>query len=153
MFFSVTGVTLKALPVCLSVCCLSLFGLCLSLCSLFTMSIQKCHSALSWAASAFTHTYTKHTHKCQLLKLLLKGGCKGCPTSATNYSCYASMKHICDIILKHQFHQKLFFPKCYTSALIKQTLWVSFISRKMFVLVCFFFWLKYTYLLSLARVW
>lgn len=109
VLFSATGVTLKALPVCLSVCCLSLFGFCSSLCSLFTMSIQKCHSALSWAASAFTHTYTKHAHKCQLLKPFLKGGCSGGPTSATNYNCCMSTKHICDIILKHQFHQKLFF--------------------------------------------
>lgn len=72
--FSATGVTLKALPACPSVCCPSLFGFCSSLCCLFTISVQKCHSALSWAASAFTLTCTKHAHKCQLLKPFVKRG-------------------------------------------------------------------------------
>lgn len=47
LLFSAIGVTLKALPACPSVCCLSLFGFCSSLSSLFTISVQKCHSALS----------------------------------------------------------------------------------------------------------
>lgn len=45
--FLAVGVALKALPACPSVCCLSLFRLCASLSSLFTMSVQKCHSPLS----------------------------------------------------------------------------------------------------------
>lgn len=68
--FLAVGVALKALPACPSVCCLSLFRLRASLSSLFTISVQKCHSPLSWA---FTHTYTKHAHKWQPLKPPIKG--------------------------------------------------------------------------------
>lgn len=45
--FLAVGVALKALPACPSVCCLSLFRLRASLSSLFTISVQKCHSPLS----------------------------------------------------------------------------------------------------------
>lgn len=55
--FLAMGVALKALPVGPSACCPSLFRLCVSLSSLFTISVQKCHSPLSWA---FTHTHTQN---------------------------------------------------------------------------------------------
>jgi len=58
--FSDTTFLHRALPAFPPVYCLSLFGSYLSLCSLFMNPIQKCHSFFYWAASLFTHTYTKH---------------------------------------------------------------------------------------------
>lgn len=98
LLYSAIGVTLKAPTAGPSVCCRSLFGFCSSLSSLFTISVQKCHSPLSWAARAFTHTHTQNIPNANFLNSFIKDAGGGSSTVAINKKCCKFMKHICDII-------------------------------------------------------
>ena len=75
LLYSAVGVTLKALTAGPSVCCRSLFGFCSRLSSLFTISVQKCHSPhrVEQQVHSHTHTHTQNITNANFLNSFIKG--------------------------------------------------------------------------------